>query len=241
MEYRAIPVTSEELPEMIDEVRRTGMRGLSVTMPHKAAVISELDELTESARLLGAVNHITNTDGHLVGNNTDGEGFLFGLQHELGVTVDGRKIAVIGAGGAARAIIHACAEAGASDVCVLARRPDAAEHAAALAGPAGRIGEFKLLDASDVVVNATPVGMAGTPSASDMPFDVDSLRQGTVVADIVYNPIDTPVLLAARRRGLPTVGGLAMLAGQAASQFTAWTGMTAPLGVMIAAATPEEG
>lgn len=241
MEYRAIPVRPDQLSDMIIEVRRTGMRGLSVTMPHKAAVIPELDELTESAQLLGAVNHITNTDGHLVGNNTDGGGFLFGLEHRLGVSVSGLGVVVIGAGGAARAIVHACADAGASSVSVIARRPEAARSAADLAGSAGSVGEPEVIEDADVVINATPVGMSGTPDAMRTPFDVARLQHEAIVSDIVYNPLDTPLLLAARRRGLRTVDGLAMLAGQAAAQFTTWTGLPAPLDVMIAAASPDDG
>ena len=237
LEYEALLVEPEELVSTIAMVRETGMRGLSVTMPHKEAVIAEMDELTPSATALGAVNHVTNTDGHLVGNNTDGDGFLLGLSHAHGIDIVDMDVAVFGAGGAARAIIRACARAGARRVSVIARRDERAARAAEVGGPRAVPADVNTLRHVDLVVNATPVGMAGTPSAGNVPFDVRVLRDDVVVVDIVYDPVETALLLAARERGLRGIDGLSMLAGQAAAQFTAWTGVHAPLDVMIAAAS----
>ncbi len=239
LDYRAIHVQPDELTAMITSMRDTGMRGLSVTMPHKQAVIGELDELTSSARVLNAVNHITNTGGHLIGNNTDGEGFLLGLSHAHGIDVAGMQVAIFGAGGAARAIIQACAAAGARQIFVIARDLDRAEAAAEVGGEVAAPASTLALRDADLVVNATPVGMAGTPGEGQVPFDVHALRDDSVVVDIVYDPVETPLLQASRARQLRGVDGLAMLAGQAAAQFSAWTGVPAPLDVMIAAATGD--
>lgn len=239
LDYRAIAVEPHALPDMIAMMREKHMRGLSVTMPHKQHVIAELDELTHSASDLGAVNHITNTDGHLVGNNTDGDGFLLGLSHAHNLSVGGHHVGVFGAGGAARAIIRACGVAGADCVSVLARNPERAARAAEAAGGVGFVASADVLQTVDFIVNATPVGMSGTPGESFVPFDVGQLRDDAVVIDIVYQPVETRLLVEARTRGLRAVDGLAMLAGQAAEQFQAWTGIEAPLDVMIAAARQE--
>lgn len=236
LEYRAISVAPEDLAEAIATMRRTGMRGLSVTMPHKQSVMEFLDELTPAAIELGAVNHIINTDGHLVGNNTDGEGFLLGLSTAHGIEVKDQHVGVIGAGGAARAIIRACSMAGAGAVSVIARNPARAANAAEVGGGVAQPATFDVLGQLDIVVNATPVGMSGTSGARDQPLDVFALDDAAIVADIVYEPLETPLLRAARKRGLTTVDGLSMLAGQAAAQFEWWTGRPAPLHVMVAAA-----
>ena len=234
--YAALAVEPGNAPDAIDAVRTLGIRGLSVTMPHKEAVIPALDEITPVARTLGAVNHVTNRNGHLVGNNTDGEGFLIGLSHH-GVTVDARTVAVVGSGGAARAIIHGCASAGA-EVIVLARNPDRAANAAAVGGSNARVGSAEDLATVDIAVNATPLGMATSDPKTlhTMPFDPAVLSAGSVVVDIVYNPLETALLAQARSLGLQGVDGLAMLVGQASAQFVAWTGLEAPFDVMMHAA-----
>lgn len=233
--YTAQPVQPGNGAAAASAMRTLGMRGLSVTMPHKVDVMSALDEITPVAQALGAVNHITNTDGHLVGNNTDGSGFLLGLRHDADIDVNGLTVGVFGAGGAARSIIHACA-AGGADVVVVARDHDRATTAAAVGNGNARVGQVDDFATVDVAVNATPVGMAGTSSESSVPFDVGGLGLNTVVVDVVYNPLDTPLLLAAKESGLVAIDGLSMLVGQAAAQFTAWTGVDAPLAAMRNAA-----
>ena len=234
--YTALSVAPGAAPDAVAAVRTLGLRGLSVTMPHKEDVMVALDEITPVAEALGAVNHITNTNGYLVGNNTDGAGFLLGLAHH-GVGVDGLTVGVIGAGGAARAIIYACANAGAN-VVVIARNPDRALRAAAVGGANARVGSLEDLHSIDMAVNATPVGMATNESATSpaTPFDPKVLQRGSVVVDIVYNPLETTLLAQSRSCGLQCIDGLAMLVGQAAAQFEAWTGYDAPFGVMMEAA-----
>ena len=235
LRYDAIEVEPGRALDALKSMRLHEIRGYSVTMPHKEAVIAGLDELTASASSLNAVNHITNTDGHLVGNNTDGDGFVLGLEHASDFRVHGSVVGVIGSGGAARAIVEACYRHGAEKVVVVARSQERGEIAAALAQERGITGMESALGACDIVVNATPVGMAETAQADSVPFDVDLLSASTLVVDIVYNPRQTLLLTSAAKRGLPTVEGLTMLVGQAAEQFSAWTGVEAPVEAMYAA------
>lgn len=233
--YTALPVRPGDGAAAASAVRTLGIRGLSVTMPHKVDVIEALDEVTPVAQALGAVNHITNNEGHLVGNNTDGAGFVSGLRHDAGVDLDGKVVGVFGAGGAARAIIHACADEGAN-VIVVARDSERARQAAELGGADAQPGSIEEFATADVVVNATPLGMAETEQSGAVPFDVGALRDHAVVVDIVYHPLATPLLVAARERNLAVVDGLSMLVGQAAEQFEAWTGHSAPIEAMRQAA-----
>ncbi len=221
-------------------VRALGLEGVSVTMPHKAAVIDALDELSDDAAALGAVNCVVQRGGALIGHNTDGPGLVDALERDEGLAVAGRRFAIIGAGGAARAVIRSLALAGAADVLVVNRSPKPGEAAADLAGAVGRVGPFAEISEADVVVNATPLGMgvvvttAGAPEP--LPLDPQLLTEGQVVVDLVYHPAVTPLLEAARARGLRTVNGLGMLIHQAAHAFRLWTSEEAPLEAMSAAA-----
>jgi shikimate dehydrogenase len=239
LSYVSFPVEPGRAAEAAAAMRTLGIRGLSVTMPHKEDVLEALDELTPTAVRLGAVNCITNTDGHLVGDNTDGEGFLLGYEHDSGRSVSGRSVVVHGAGGAARAIVLACANAGAATVTVINRTHDRASEAALLAGEVGAANDPAAMASADLVVNATPCGMADTPQAHDVPFDIEDTASHVDVVDIVYNPRITPLIAATRQADRSAFGGLSMLAGQAAAQFQSWTGHRPSLDVLVAAATGE--
>lgn len=221
-------------------VRALGLEGVSVTMPHKAAVISALDELTDDADVLGAVNCVARRGTTLIGHNTDGPGFVDSLRLDEGLDPAGRRFAIVGAGGAARAVIRALGRAGASEVVVVNRSAGAAEQAAALAGPVARVGKAGEAGDVDVVVNATPLGMgvvvtrAGEPEP--MPIDPGLLHSGQVLIDLVYHPAVTPLVEAARAGGIRTVNGLGMLIHQAAHAFRIWTNEEPPLEAMSAAA-----
>lgn len=221
-------------------MRSLGLDGLSVTMPHKAAVIDGLDDLTEDAAALGAVNCIARVGTRLVGHNTDGAGFVDSLLIDEGIEVEGLRVAVLGAGGAGRAVAHALGQAGAREIVIVNRSPQPAERAAALAGSAGRVGMPQDAGTVDLVVNATPLGMGvvvttdGEPEP--LPLDPSLLAAGQIVADLVYHPATTPLLAAAREQGLRTVNGLGMLIHQAAHAFRLWTSEEAPLEAMSAAA-----
>lgn len=211
--------------------------GLSVTMPHKQAVLAECDELTAAAEQLGAVNCVFWRDGRIVGDNTDGTGFIRGLHADLAVDPAGLSCVVVGAGGAAGAVVRSLVDAGAARVSVLNRTAERAHAVAALAGDAGRVGKPVDLRTADLVVNATPVGMGSTGLGDDVPFDVSVLRSDAAVCDLIYHPAETPLLRMARARGLRAQNGLAMLVYQAVAQFEHWTGAEAPVDAMRAAAT----
>lgn len=233
--YVAFDVREGATQQALDAVRALGIRGLSVTMPHKTAVADAVDELTDAARALRAVNCVVNRDGWLVGDNTDGAGFVDAFRHDTGGDLAGRRCGVIGGGGAARAVVRAIAVAGAAEVIVVNRSLPAAAVAADLAGGCGRVGTVDDLSHCDVVVNATPLGMAG-PSAASVPMAGDLLQPGQILVDLVYNPLETPWLAAARARGIEAHNGLSMLVFQAARAFGQWTGVAPPVDAMLAAA-----
>ena len=231
--YVALPVAPGQVPAALAGMRALGLEGLSVTMPHKAAAAAQVDVLTPDAAALGAVNSVRRDGDRLIGDNTDGGGFVDSLL-EAGVDPAGRRCVVLGAGGAARAVVRSLALAGAAQVTVVNRDPTRGAAAAALAGDTGAVGSTEDLMSADLLVQATPVGMG-----DDLTLAADPalLPAGAVVADLVYHPLVTPLLAAARARGLPTVDGLGMLVHQAARQLQAWTGRDAPIDVMRAAAT----
>jgi shikimate dehydrogenase len=227
--FVALPVPEGQTAAALDGMRALGIAGLAVTMPHKTAAARGCDELSETAARLDAVNAVLARDGRLLGDSTDGEGFVRSLREERG-DPSGQQVLVLGAGGAGRAITLALGDAGAH-VTVAARRLDAAQHAAALApgGVAAAMDAVQdLVAGADVVVNATPLGMSG----EGPPFDPDLLRPEQLVYDTVYHPAETPLLAAARARGVPSVNGLGMLVHQAAVSFERFTGVAAPLDAM---------
>jgi shikimate dehydrogenase len=244
----AFEVASGAAPSALEEMRRCEVTGLSVTMPHKAAVAASVDELSEQARRLDAVNCVINTGGPLRGVNTDGEGFVASLARGAGFDPAGRTCLVVGAGGAARAVVLALVEHGASGVTVLNRTPERARSTAALAGDAGSVvaaddprGRERAVAAADLVVNATPLGMAGTgTSARAGPEEwlvaPGQLRQGQLAVDLVYAPRPTPWLVLAADAGATTLDGLGMLVHQAAAQLALWTREQPPLEAMWEAA-----
>ena len=230
--YVAFDVAPGDARRALDGMRSFGLGGMSVTMPHKDAVAQLVDQCTPEAATLRAVNCVVPTADGLVGENTDGPGFLDALTAEVGFDAAGRRTVVLGAGGAARAIVLALARAGAAEVVVVNRTADKAQAAASLAEACGRVGSAAAIPEADLVVNATSVGMGD----GAMPFDPDLLRPDQVLADIVYHPSPTPLLAAARDRHVTAVDGLGMLVHQAAHAFQLWTGQDAPIAAMTQAA-----
>jgi len=236
--------------EALVGARALGLRGLSVTMPHKETVAALVDRRTEIAERLGAVNCVTNLDGTLVGDNTDGRGLVDALRRGGHFDPVGRRCLVVGAGGAARSIIAALADSGASEVVVVNRTEERAAAAAALAGGVGRVGISGDASQCDLVVNATPAGMQGISSppgpssgssAHSLPpergldpwaLDPGLLGPGQVAVDLVYHPAVTPWLEVARGRGAEVLNGLGMLVHQAALQLETWTGQEPPVDAM---------
>lgn len=227
--YVALRVGSADLASAVAGVRALGVAGLSVTMPHKAAVISLLGRLSSTAQTVGAVNCVTREGAELVGHNTDGEGLVDCLR-EAGFDPSGRPCLVLGAGGAGRAAAHALGVAGAAEVGVWARRLEKAAAAAALAGPAGRTTEADA-GSYDLVVNATALGMRGSDLA---PVPEESIRAGQTVVDLAYAAGRTRLLQAADAVGALAISGTGPLLHQAARAFELWTGQAAPLETMRA-------
>jgi shikimate dehydrogenase len=241
--YVALPVARGSGAAAVAAMRTLGISGLNVTMPHKEDVAGACDELTDDASRLGVVNTVALlTDGRVLGDSTDGEGLLRSLADEQ-VAVDGRRIVIVGAGGAARAVALALGRRGA-ELTVLARRSDQAEVVARLA-PNGRSvvlgdtpGVTQALRGADVVVNATPIGMTAADGGA-LPVPIGELGRDSVVVDLIYHPAETPWLALARAQGLRAVNGLGMLLHQAALACERWTGQPAPVEAMRRAALAE--
>jgi len=237
--YLTIEVAPASLPEAVAGARAFGLRGFNLTIPHKVAVMQHLDDIAPDAAIIGAVNTVRREGGRLIGENTDGKGFLYGLRTDAGVDPKGKRAVVLGAGGAARAIVTELALAGAADVLVVNRSIERGEAMVAdLAAKTGRPirfqpwrGVYQVSDATDLLVNATSIGLY--PDVDAMPpVDLRGARAGMLVSDVVFNPPETPLLAAARRLALPTLDGLSMLVYQGVIGFQLWTGREAPAGVM---------
>jgi len=229
-------VEAEDLENALVGMRGLGLRGLSVTMPHKARAAKLVDRRSDTAEVLGAVNCIARERDELVGHNTDGEGFVASLRRGGRFEPAGRRCLVVGAGGAARAVVASLGAAGAAAVVVVARTPAAAQRTAELGGAAGRPGTAADVREAELVVDATPVGMAGTDAADAPPVvDPELFGPAQLVVDLVYDPEVTPILAAAAARGATVLGGLGMLVHQAAAQLRLWTGLDPPVDAMWAA------
>jgi shikimate dehydrogenase len=240
----AFEVPPGRAADALRAMRQHDISGLSVTMPHKADVAGLVDECTDVAQRLGAVNCIVQRGGVLVGTNTDGAGFVASLQRGAGFAPAGMRCLVIGAGGAARAVVLALADAGARDVAVLNRTAARAATAAALAGPVGSVvppqeeDQVRAVLEADLVVNATPIGMEGASreGGATWPVSPQLLHEGQVAADLIYAPRPTRWLAEAAEAGALGVDGLGMLVHQAAAQLELWTGEPAPVEAMWRAA-----
>ncbi len=238
--FTAFEVPAGKGAEALDAMRVLGLAGMSVTMPLKAEVAAAADSVEEEVEILGAANCMVPLgDGRVHAANTDAVGFVAGLRADAGVSAEGLRVALMGGGGAARAVAWGLAAAGATDVAVINRTQAKAETAASIAnvasrtGRPGRVGAMDDIAAADVVVNATSVGMGADLS---MPCDPRLLRPGQVAVDLVYEPIETAWLVSLRQRGVEAHNGLSMLAYQAAAAFELWTGAEAPVEVMRQAA-----
>ena len=227
------PVSAGKGSEAVAAMRTLGLVGLSVTTPHKDAVAQTADSVSDAVAALGAANClVASADGRVRAENTDGDGFLGGLLEDADTTVREKTVVVLGAGGAARAISVACADAGAAGVLVVNRTVQRAEVCAGLAGSVGVVAQQADIPSADIVVNATTVGMAPD---SAMPCDPALLHRGQIVVDIVYNPSETVWLVAARAAGIRSYNGLSMLVHQAGFAITHWTGQPAPIDAMRSA------
>jgi shikimate dehydrogenase len=239
--YELWDTETESLPGRVVTLTGEAYLGANVTIPHKEAVIPLLDELGGQSARVGAVNTIVNRGGRLFGFNTDGPGFVAALRNEANFDPAGKSVLLLGAGGAARGIAFALAEARAASLAV---RNRSAQRAAKLATDVGSTGfaassvaaPGASLATYDCIVNCTSVGMHGGGSAESTPISLDSARAAALIVDIVYAPEETRFLADARARGLKTLGGLPMLIYQGGLAFELWTGVPAPIDVMFDAA-----
>ena len=228
-EYRAFDVPPEGLADAIQSMREREIRQLAVSIPHKQTVMAHLDEVEPTAEQIGAVNTITLRENRLVGSNTDWLGAIQALERET--TLPGQQAVVLGAGGAARAVVYALCERGA-EVLVLNRTVERARDLCQELGAKGFGSPDDLEEIPhSVLVNTTSVGL----SSDESPVRATSLRAHSVVMDAVYEPAVTRLLRDATERGATPIGGKWMLVYQAAHQLKLWTGLDAPLDVMASA------
>jgi shikimate dehydrogenase len=236
--YLTIEVHADDLGAAVSGMRAMNFRGINLTIPHKVQVLRHLDEIAPDAALIGAVNTVRRDGQRLVGENTDGKGFLRSLQ-AASIDPRGSSVVILGAGGAARAIAVELALAGASHITVVNR---SVERGRALADGLARIegtasdfepwvSSHRVPDGTEILVNATSIGLF--PGIEAMPdVDVATIRPGMVVCDVIPNPPRTRFLALAAERGATTLDGLGMLVYQGAIAFTMWTGREAPTDVM---------
>lgn len=238
--YLAFDIKEDEVPAALDAMRLFHMRGCNVTMPCKNKAAQCVDELSPAARIVGAVNTIVNENGRLIGHITDGTGFVRNLK-EHGVDIKGKKTVVLGAGGAATAIPVQCALDGAASISIfnpddpfLDRARSTAEKLKAEV-PDCTVNVYCLedqerlraeIDSADILVNGTLAGMKPHDDVSLV--DPSMFHEGLVVADVVYNPIETKLLREAKEAGCITVGGKGMLLWQGAAAYKLYTGLEMP-------------
>ena len=236
--FVAFRVAKENLEDAIKGIRALSIKGVSVTIPHKVAIMSYLDEVDPLAQAIGAVNLVNNVEGRLIGYNSDGLGALKALERN-GVSIKGMKVVMLGAGGAARAIAYTLASR-CKELRILNRTPSSAQGLVNALSKRFKCGLYydgltkdalaKALKDADLLINTTPLGMY--PEVDQSPVDKELLRSDVVVFDIVYNPIETRLLKDAKEKGAKTISGVDMLVHQGAIAFKEWTSYDAPVDVM---------
>lgn len=243
LDYCYIPfeVRPEDLKSAVESIRALNIKGVNITVPHKEAVIKYLDELSKEAKLIGAVNTIENKNGKLIGHNTDGRGFIKSLLEDAKTKVKGKKVLLLGAGGAGKGVAVSCALEGASEIIIANRTIKKAEELAKylkrnfkktkfLSIPLERHKISNAIVKTDILINSTSVGLKGKGL---LPVSQKELHKNLVVYDLIYNPQITPLLKVARMAGLKkAVNGIGMLIHQGALAFQIWTGKKPPVDVM---------
>lgn len=236
--YLAWEIPEDDLAVTLENIKRYNMFGINLSMPYKQAVIPYLDDLTESARLIGAVNTVLHQDGLLIGHNTDGIGFFKSLETLRAFRVRNKRLTILGGGGASTAIIAQAAIDGAKEITIFCR-PQSVERTVVTVQTIAQSTGVSLqvlpnndsqllaehINNSDLLINGTSVGMDGTslPLPATICFPEELL-----VADVIYQPFETPLLKMANSQGNPTINGLGMLLFQAAEAFELWTGKEMP-------------
>jgi len=230
--YEAFPLKKHELPEFIKHLRLFNVRGINITIPYKADVISYVDDISEEVELIGACNVIKVENNRLIGYNTDWYGFLKPLELE-GIDVSGKKAFIYGSGGAAKSVLYALSRAKIGQITFLARTPQKAMDMIDMVGETypiktkivewteGFLDKIKEeLEMADIIINTTPLGMY--PKTETMPPIPDMELKGKIFYDLVYNPLQTKFLKFAKDRGAKTISGIYMLMYQGAKALSIW-------------------
>jgi shikimate dehydrogenase len=237
--YLLLRVTAEDLSSALTGIRAMRFRGINLTIPHKVAVLKYLDEVAPDAALIGAVNTVRRAANRLIGENTDGKGFLRSVREDAGVDPAGKRIVFLGAGGAARAMSVELALAGASHITIVNRTQSRGEELVrtlnqktpAKAEFVQWVGDYPVPPESDILVNATSIGLY--PNKGDKPrVMMATVGPDLLVCDVIPNPPQTAFLTAAAGRGARTLDGLGMLVYQGAIAFKLWTGLEPSIPVM---------
>lgn len=240
--YQLLHVRREDLAAAVAGVRALGFQGFNLTIPHKVAVLQHLDAVAEDAALIGAVNTVRREGDRLIGENTDGKGFLRSIREDAGTDPAGKTVVFLGAGGAARAMAVELALAGAIDITIVNRSPErGTELVKLLNGKTGAqahyvpwMDAYRLAEGVDILVNATSIGLF--PHVEETPAVVmESISPGMLVCDVIPNPPHTRFLKLAEARGAKTLNGLGMLVNQGAIAFSLWTGAQPDAALMRAA------
>lgn len=232
--YIAYRIPKEELEEGVEALKKINIAGFNVTIPHKVEMMKFLDKTDESCSIIGAVNTVTNENGSLKGYNTDMDGFLDPLKKK-NIKIKEQKVLLLGAGGAARAIVAAFAKEHAASITIANRTLDNARKLAEFSEKIGLRSKFmKIDDVADsakeynIIVNATSIGLKNESS----PISLETIGKNTTVYDIVYMPMNTDFLKKAKEKGATIIFGYEMLLGQAVRAFEIWHGMKAPYSAM---------
>ena len=245
MEYLTIQVRSGDLEAAMNGLRAMNFTGINITMPHKGEVLKYLDEVSESAEIMGAVNTIYWKDNKLTGENTDGKGFIKSLQ-DGEIPLNGRNAVILGAGGAARAIAVELAGAGIRKITVINRSQKSGQALADIINEKTQAAGIFLQwndciaipEDTDILVNATPIGFTDDEKPD---IDYDRLPENVIVCDVIPNKLKTSFLKEAEGRNLKTFNGLEMLVNQGALAYELWTGKKAPVEIMKQAMKKEYG
>lgn len=241
--FLTLDVDKDQLGNAINGLKAFKMRGINCTIPHKIEVMKYLDEISESARLIGAVNMIVNDNGRLFGENTDGKGFMMSLQSS-GVDVKGKKTVVFGAGGASRAICVEMGLAGVGSITIVNRPQDRAlgDSLVEILRKNTKVevsyedwnGKYAIPADTDIVVNATSIGLY--PNVDAIPnIDLDTITKDMFVQDVIPNPTETAFIREMRHRGIPCASGAGMMVNQAALNIEMWTGLKPDKDLMLKA------
>ena len=242
MRYEVWETAKDDLPEVVEGMRDASKLGANVTIPHKEVVLPLLDDVDNDARRIGAVNTIVNRGGKLTGYNTDASGFMRALRDDGAFSPRNKRVVLLGAGGAARAVGFALVDAGARSLIILNRGVERGRalawdlkvsdtEVAALSWKDGNT--LTALAECDLLVNCTSVGMKDGSGEGKSPLGIGLIPKRALVYDVVYNPLETPLLAAAKKAGARTLSGLPMLVYQGAASFELWTGKSAPIDIMM--------